>query len=462
MKLSLRPINGRMAVAFAAVVAWLIYAVTTGDPVFGHPPARPFIGLAAVVATCLTAILAAGWLVETGLAVALTAFHRSILYGLLTLVAGIICMSWLGYDIRVVLATSVVGSAIVGFAMQPVLTSIFAGLAVSVDRTIHVGDGVVLGTEIVQVETLTWRNVRGRRRDGTVAVLPNGKLADSELRILPRDTPVRSEITVKLPAKRSPREVAEIMYDILAEVPGMADTHPLTVAPLAHDPDAAVVPYALRWWAARFADTERVEAAINERLWYGLRRHGLTANPEAPERDDLTAGLPDLDDDAITALQDSGTILRFAPGERLTLPLQYRDRRFVLLRGSVGAAAVETGDGRSASLHALTAALAAEIGPYAEFAARKWARTTADFATLSRHLADEIPDPARRARFLAGLPKPVVALHPPGEHLSFQEMAGRLMCQPATHAVTEVVLLAAPADALSPAAAGSPVAQGRG
>ena len=138
-------------------------------------------------------------------------------YALLSFAASCVALALLGYDLRVVLATSAIGSAIVGFAMQPTLGSVISGMALNVDRTIHVGDGIIYGNETFQVESLNWRNVSGRRRNGGVTVIPNAKLADGKLQGLPHNRAIRSEIVLKAPGTLSPLQVADIVSELISD-----------------------------------------------------------------------------------------------------------------------------------------------------------------------------------------------------------------------------------------------------
>ena len=204
----LRRAGWPLTVAVAAILLWLLYAATAGDPVLGQPPVHPAVQVAALAATCLTFVLAVGSVILQVILPAggapPTALQRTVMYALLSFAASCVALALLGYDLRVVLATSAIGSAIVGFAMQPTLGSVISGMALNVDRTIHVGDGIIYGNETIQVESLKWRNVTGRRRNGGVTVIPNAKLADGELQVLPHNRAIRSEIVLKAPGTLSP------------------------------------------------------------------------------------------------------------------------------------------------------------------------------------------------------------------------------------------------------------------
>ena len=89
--------------------------------------------------------------------------------------------------------------------------------------------------------------------------------------------------------------------------------------------------------------------------------------------------------------------------------------------------------------------LAAHIGPYAEFAVRKLSRTAADLAELCHNLAEEIPDGAARAQFLANMQPARAKLFRPGVMLrSRRNAAGLPVCEPRLKARGELLVLAIP------------------
>lgn len=461
----LRRAGWPLTVAVAAILLWLLYAATAGDPVLGQPPVRPAVQIAALAATCLMFVLAIGWLIEQVILPAgtapPTALQRTVMYGLLSFAAGCVALTSLGYDLRVVLATSAIGSAIVGFAMQPTLGGVISGMALNVDRTIHVGDGIVYGNETIQVESLNWRNVTGRRRNGAVAVIPNAKLADGELQVLPHNRAIRSEIVVKAPGTLSPQQVADIVSELISDLAELDPARPIAVAPVQHELDGSAVPYSVRYWVIHYWDAEAVEGEVFRRLWYGFRRHRFAGTDES-EKPDITellaAAAPDVPQDIRHALQQEGEILIFAPGERVVAPERHDGWSFMLLRGdALGAPEYDVGGkdaqqihlldqlGRDAAVRYLATCLAAHIGPYAEFAVRKLSRTAADLDELCRNLADEIPDGTARAQFLADMRPAQAKLFRPGVMLrSRRDAAGWLVCEPRLKARGELLVLAIP------------------
>jgi hypothetical protein len=86
--------------------------------------------------------------------------------------------------------------------------------------------------------------------------------------------------------------------------------------------------------------------------------------------------------------------------------------------------------------------LARHIGPYAEIAVRRAARTTSELAALCRAVATEIEDPNEQVRFLTEVAPQGGARYSPG--LVFharRNAAGASICHLALRALGEVAVL---------------------
>lgn len=426
-------IGALLAAATAAILSWLLYAATVGDPLLGHDPVRPAIEAAAVVATGLAFVLGGGPLL---IAVApgghrATGLQRTLVYVSLTMVAAYVALSHYGFDLRTALATSAIISAAVGFAMQPTLGSMISGIALNIDHTLRVGDGILHGGEVIRVESLNWRNVIGRKADGCMVVLPNAKLADAELEILPCGQPRRMEAFLKVPSVLPPQRVGELTAELIGDIAEVDPTRPIVVAPAEYEADASTTRYRVRYWLRDYWDSTAAEDKIPSRLWYGFQRARIDVTPSQadaagrtnglgwPEHGAvaglISASLPGLTADAAQALAKDGEVLLFAPGERITLPRRHEGWSFLLLRGeAIGVPEFDALDGPAdnqpqPAVHQLNPSnavryvareLTHHIGPYAEYAVQHAACRTTSLDELCGRVAAEIVDEAARARFL--------------------------------------------------------------
>src|SRR5256885_4482191 len=174
--------NVLLSTFIAVALVWAIALGSQSDPVLGVGMAHMLLKTLAIAATAVLVVMIAGKLILTLAAsmsgMAPTGFQRVIIYALLTFAASFATLRYFGFDLSAVLTTSAIVTAAVGFAMQPTLSSMIAGLALHADRAVHVGDCILLDNETVRIESMNWRAAIGRRPDGRLMVIPNARLTE--------------------------------------------------------------------------------------------------------------------------------------------------------------------------------------------------------------------------------------------------------------------------------------------
>jgi small-conductance mechanosensitive channel len=92
----------------------------------------------------------------------------------------ILILDQLGYEIGPLLASLGVASLAVALALQDTLSNLFAGVYVSLDRPVHIGDYIRLDSgDEGWVEAIGWRATTLRTWKRNLIVIPNSKLAQS-------------------------------------------------------------------------------------------------------------------------------------------------------------------------------------------------------------------------------------------------------------------------------------------
>ena len=473
--------TGALIAAGAACLLWVLYVVTSSDPLLGQDPIHIVIEVAAVLATALLIVLGGSRLAFAFLPGAshANALQRTLVYSVLTLAAVFVVLSHYGWDLRAALTTSAIVTAVIGLAMQPTLSSLISGVVLNIDYRLRVGDGIISGGEAVEIASVGWRNVVARKSSGRLIVFPNAKLADAEVEFVPAGRPVRGETLVKLPTPIPPDQVGSLAATVIGDLPALDPDRGVSVTPSGFDPSAAYTQYRVGYWVSDYRDLTSVENTIQRRLWYGLQRARLyvppaTSEPDAPG-DPLAWAAPmaiaelvtncrtDLTSDVARSLAEQGECLLFAAGENIALPIRFRGRSFLVLRGelveSVALTIIEqSGAQLRPSVHTLdragaerfvAARLARRIGPYADYAIWHAARDAADIDEFCATVAAEIPDESERARFLEEVrPARPAALKPGATIRAEHDVAGLLVPHPRLRARGEVTLLAVPADLL--------------
>ncbi|MHC1579432.1 MAG: mechanosensitive ion channel family protein [Candidatus Alkanophagales archaeon] len=105
---------------------------------------------------------------------------RRIVDAFIYVIAIIIVIRLLGYDVTALVAGFGVGALVVALALQSTLSNYFAGIYITMERSIKIGDYVELEGGLGGfVEEITWRSTKIRTLLDNLVVIPNAKLAES-------------------------------------------------------------------------------------------------------------------------------------------------------------------------------------------------------------------------------------------------------------------------------------------
>ena len=105
---------------------------------------------------------------------------RRIVNAFIYVIAIIIVIRLLGYDVTALVAGFGVGALVVALALQSTLSNYFAGIYITMERSIKIGDYVELeGGLSGFVEEITWRSTKIRTLLDNLVIIPNAKLAES-------------------------------------------------------------------------------------------------------------------------------------------------------------------------------------------------------------------------------------------------------------------------------------------
>ncbi len=472
----------------ACALLWALYLLTADDPVLGMGAARGILLSAAVATTALLAVLVAGATI-LGIAPSLTGtpptgFQRVIVYALLTFAATFVTLRQMGFDLGAVLTTSAIVTATVGFAMQPTLASMIAGLALHADRAIHVGDAIMLDGEPVEITSLNWRAALGRRPDGKLVVIPNGKLSDATTEVLQAGRAHRAELFFAGPIGHPPQPICELLREAVSDLALVDPERPVAVAPVGFEPEKEATRFRIQYWTRAYGERSLIEGEAVRRIWYLFQRHRI-ALPHATTAGaayDLDAALLNPEEIApqietwlgtqrpallnlhglAQSLAKKTRLLLYAPDERITLPEWSEGWSCLLWRGEArmvpefdlspeiggaSAALAVQQRGPTAMIAHLADTLSRLIGPYARIAVMRAGDRAQTYDALCRDVAREIDDPAKRARFLRDVLPVEARTFGAGTVLAVRRNAGgHLTAEPGLRARGELAILAIPPD----------------
>lgn len=275
------------------------------------------------------------------------------------LVLGILFQVLLSANLGALLTTSAVITAVLGLALQETLGNLFSGLALTLERTVQVGDMIRSGETIGLVEQLSWRAIKLRTMEGNALIVPNSVASRERLEVFRRGhLPMARTLRVGLEYDTSPAHARSALESAVQDLPGLA-AHPSPIVYVASFDDHAIV-YELRYWLEDYARYLEIDSKVRERVWYGLNREGLTIAyplirqqqwemppPEGPAEDALISA----------AIESSDLFAPLSGSERQRLAAGARQRRYgetetIVREGDTGSSMFLVARGRVAiSVH---------------------------------------------------------------------------------------------------------------
>ncbi len=117
---------------------------------------------------------------SSNLSLPTTGLAYTILKGVIILLGFLIVLNYLGISITPLLTAMGVGGLAVALALQDTLANLFAGVHITIEKSIKVGDFIRLENGLEgYVEDISWRTTRIRMLANNIIVIPNNKLSQS-------------------------------------------------------------------------------------------------------------------------------------------------------------------------------------------------------------------------------------------------------------------------------------------
>ncbi len=248
-----------------------------GSPLFTdfRLPAAALAGVATV--GMVAALLFAGLLPRARLHV--PRILQDVVVAIASVVTIVTILSNSGVNLSGLIATSAVGTAVIGFSLQDVISNVAGGLALQVDNSIEVGDWIHIGDTTGKVMEIRWRYTALETRNWETVLIPNSIIMKSQVQVLGR-------------RKGSPRLLRRWVYfnvdyrfqpsDVIEHV-----THAVRSAKLdrvANDPPPNCVMielaesygrYAVRYMLNDIAVDDPTDSEVRTLVYFALQRHGM-------------------------------------------------------------------------------------------------------------------------------------------------------------------------------------------
>ena len=158
------------------------------------------------------------------------------------LLVGFLCVMTgvYGQNVTAILATGGLGLAVIGIALQPVILSIFTGMALNVDKSFDVGDRVRIGGITGRVMQVTWRSIILQSSESLISI-PNVTLGTVNITNL--DKPDRREqhsLEIRLDYDVTVDSAERILLAAVLDAERISLVGPPTVHAVRMEPDGVV------------------------------------------------------------------------------------------------------------------------------------------------------------------------------------------------------------------------------
>lgn len=344
--------KSRMRTSLGFLALWVLTWLGTLLPAQWRPPDEVFRQVA-VALLSLAAVQVGAILVFD---ISLRRVHFPKFLSEIVVVAGYLATLFhlllsLGVNFMGIFATSAVATAVLGLALQDMLSNIAGGIALELEDGIRAGDFITVADAAGWVRHVRLRHTALVTRDGDTVILPNNHLTRSAVNIMSRRH--RQLLPFSMPYSVNPQEVIETVEFALrtSPIPGVAGDPPprCVVRELA----SGAVHYAAIVWLTEPGQELQPISATLVRLYFALQRAGLPireitnllemhkegAEVVKPDPIDILRRTPILrllDDPDLYELASYLLPLAFAPGESILRQGDPGDSMYFVVSGTVG------------------------------------------------------------------------------------------------------------------------------
>jgi small-conductance mechanosensitive channel/CRP-like cAMP-binding protein len=267
----------------------------------------------------------------------------------------IIIFKWEYADVNLgaLFTTSAIFGVIIGLALQDTLGNFFAGISLHADRPFQVGDVIVVGKHVGVVEGITWRAIKLRTFQNHIVLVSNSNAAREAIEVAPRQNLNARLVFFGTLYSDSPAKTIHVVREAVRDADNVSEK--ITPIVRIRDFGESSVDWEVKYWPTDYAKYNDTDALVRQRIWYALRRNGLTfafptrtlylerqpaARPVTPEdqiADRLSAVdiFAPLSADELRQLAKATVVHVFAPSETLIRAGDEGSSMFVVHNGRV-------------------------------------------------------------------------------------------------------------------------------
>src|SRR5713226_8617841 len=266
--------------------------------------------------------------------------------------------------------TSAIFGVIIGLALQDTLGNFFAGISLHADRPFQVGDVIVVGQQKLAgvVESIAWRAIKLRTFTNHIVLVSNSMAAKEAIEVCSRAELNARYVNFGTLYTDSPAKTIHVVREAVRDAYNVSEK----ITPIVRIRNLAEssIDWEIKYWLEDYAKYNDTDALVRQRVWYALRRSGLTfAFPtrtlhlerkvttrpitlEEQIADRLSAVdvFSPLSTEELRQLATATVGHVFAPGETLIRAGDKGSSMFVIHKGKVAVQVTDTGGPRTVAV----------------------------------------------------------------------------------------------------------------
>ena len=172
--------------------------------------------------------------------------------------------------------TSAIFGVIIGLALQDTLGNFFSGISLHADRPFQVGDVIVVGQQkhAGVVEGITWRAIKLRTFTNHIILVSNSMAAKEAIEVCSRSELNARYVFFGTLYTDSPAKTIHVAREAVRD----ADNVSAKITPIVRIRNLAdsSIEWEIKYWLEDYAKYNDTDALVRQRVWYALRRSGLT------------------------------------------------------------------------------------------------------------------------------------------------------------------------------------------
>src|SRR5947209_4923016 len=172
--------------------------------------------------------------------------------------------------------TSAIFGVIIGLALQDTLGNFFAGISLHADRPFQVGDVIVVTQQKLTgvVESITWRAIKIRTFQNHIVLVSNSLAAREAIEVAPRDNLNARLVFFSTVYTDSPAKTIHVVRESVRDADNVSDK--ITPIVRIRGLGDSSIDWEIKYWLDDYAKYNDTDALVRQRVWYALRRNGLT------------------------------------------------------------------------------------------------------------------------------------------------------------------------------------------